>query len=111
MGVDYYGASGIGFKIELNEKMRKALEEKYDGDYYDYFDFCLKDTGFSFVQYGNAYSGDIDYAIVVSEKTPLGGIMDEVVRLRKHLVDHGFDLPENEMLTLGDVFVDEMMVS
>ena len=111
MSVSYSGASGIGFKVELNEEMKKTLDEKFDGDKYDYFEHCLEETGFTFVPYGSCYSGEIEYAIVISNNTPLGRVMEEVIKLRKYLIDNRFDLPENEMLTLGDVFVDEMMIS
>ena len=75
MGVDYDAVGGVGIYVEdyLDKFISAGVftEEEWEDDPYE----CVEKLGVGFSTYGNAYSGEEGYALLVD-----GNNLDEVNR-------------------------------
>ena len=63
MGVDYDANFGIGFEIEIPD-----YGDEFS-DYDEWFNHLLKETTYSYIEWGNAYDGEYYYAVVVDKES------------------------------------------
>lgn len=116
MSVDYNGVSGIGFRIGITSDLQEIIDKEFDGDVYEYLEQTIRTDKYpcSFKSYGNFYSGDIGYCIVLSETVKLDNLLEAVNNLRDYLIESQFDLgnyKDKELLRIGDVLIKEYCVS
>ena len=81
MSIDYSASGGVGFKITrdmlLESKTLKESDiEKFDDSPSDFFDDLLKASCISYQEYGNSYSGDVNYMAVMSNANTLKEAID-----------------------------------
>lgn len=88
MGVDYDAKFGIGVKVKINEDKLPDLSE-FDDDILMYLYSLLEETNFKLIRYGNAYTSEYKYCIVLKKPLVEVGLnlqqyKDEIEKLLSH---------------------------
>lgn len=73
MGVDYDAVFGIGVEVKINEDKLPNLDE-FDDFVDEFLAPQLKDTSFRIMEYGDRYSEEYLYALVLKRNMSILGV-------------------------------------
>lgn len=105
MGVDYCGAGGVG--IEIDHTIVKSMIENNvftEEDWEDDPGYCLSETGLSYIEYGDCYSGEVTRAFVVDAET-FGELLEKVDDFCNSLSKHGINVDKKDLKIFSELLV------
>ena len=90
MGVDYDPSGGVGVFIKRQETIDLNPDwfDDEDSCFDEFLDRELAASNFSYLLYGNSYSGDVEYLVVLDKNTLFSEVTSELKRLEKYLKEH-----------------------
>lgn len=97
MSVDYDGVGGVGLRV-TDAIVEKLIEHGLftEADYEKDVSSCLEKIKLPYSVYGNAYSGDIDYALFV-KGTKLSEIYENAPKFIARLEELGISMEADDL--------------